>query len=101
MELDRDKLLEKISALEAIVDQLSIENRDIKEKLFYLTNNELLTKGYEGESLVAKMLKGTVTNHQCSHDVILSNNLKMEVKFSKLTIAVRSRKRRLFRVGPS
>jgi hypothetical protein len=35
---------------------LSVENRDLKAKLFFLTNNELLTKGYEGESLVANIL---------------------------------------------
>jgi hypothetical protein len=56
MELARETLLKRISALESIIEQLSVENRDLKAKLFFLTNNELLTKGYEGESLVANIL---------------------------------------------
>jgi len=71
---------------------LRAEIHILKGRLTLLDTHQSLAKGMCGESLVANWITGSVTTHNAAHDVETAEGLvRLEVKYSGLNVAVRSR----------
>jgi hypothetical protein len=84
MNRETDKALtRRIAELESIVAIL-------QERIDMLEGVPSLRAGMRGESLVAELVNGRMTIHTAPHDVVVTNGIKLEVKFSRLNIPNRA-----------
>jgi hypothetical protein len=79
--------LEENAALRARVDQLERE-------VAFLRTHPVFVQGLKGETLVATLSSGKLTEFAASHDVVTGTNLKVDVKFSKLNVPYKGAKMR-------
>jgi hypothetical protein len=87
MTIHPNSLPEENAALRARVDQLERE-------VAFLRTHPVFTQGLKGETLVATLSSGKLTEFAASHDVVTGTNLKVEVKFSKLNVPYKGVKMR-------
>lgn len=89
---DRDKtiavLRNEIGALKNENSALRIERDKLVKELTFLRTFPSILQGLKGEELVCKLSHGLSTKYAEKYDVILSNEVKIEVKYSKLHIPV-------------
>ena len=57
---------------------------ELEKELLFLKTHPTLSQGMKGETLVAQLTGGTLTKFAEKFDVMLSNAITIEVKFSKL-----------------
>ena len=57
---------------------------ELEYELAFLKTHPTLLQGLRGETLVAQLTGGALTQYAAQHDVVLPNSVRVEVKFSKL-----------------
>lgn len=65
--------------------QLEAENARLRDRIDFLEGVPTLRAGMRGESLVAQLVNGRLTTHTAPHDVVVTNGIKLEVKYSRLS----------------
>lgn len=60
----------------------------MESEVAFLKTHPVFLQGLKGESLVATLTGGELTSFAAKHDVVLTGNVKLEVKFSKLNTPV-------------
>ena len=77
------------------LDDLAAENSDLKHRVAQLENevaflrtHPVFVQGLKGETLIASLTGGELSSFAAQHDVVVSGNIKIEVKFSKLNTPV-------------
>lgn len=84
MNSDANKALRRrIVELESMIATL-------QERIDILEGVPSLRAGMRGESLVAELVNGRMTIHTAPHDIVVTNGIKLEVKFSRLNIPNRA-----------
>lgn len=58
--------------------------QELEAELFFLKTHNVFQQGIKGESLVCMLTEGVLTKFAQEFDVVLKNQVKIEVKFSKL-----------------
>jgi hypothetical protein len=87
--IDIDNLRLEIGKLSQEVFTLREENSLLHRKVEILEKHPTLAKGIAGETLVAKLLGGALTEKNATHDISLERSgIKIEVKYSNLNLAV-------------
>jgi hypothetical protein len=84
--------METIETLTEEISRLKEENNKLREKVAFFENHPTIAVGIKGESVIARIVSGDRTIHNQSYDVTTNHkNLKLEIKFSRINNAVRSR----------
>lgn len=84
-----------------ISEKLSQENSELRARveileseLVFLRTHPSILQGLKGETLVASLTGGAITEFAAEHDIKLGNNVTIEVKFSKLNTPTKGAKTR-------
>ncbi len=81
--------------LQREVRDLREENRILRERVAFLQRHPTLAKGLKGESIVAKLVRGTMIAGNRPHDLLAKRGrFRLEVKYSGLLVTVRGRETR-------
>ena len=64
--------------------KLEAENEALRKEVEYLKMHPAIASGLKGETLIVKMVDGSVTKYAEEYDIKLENGTKIEVKYSSL-----------------
>ncbi len=70
--------------------ELKSLNTELENKINELTNTSKLLVGIRGEDLILRLSKGTKSNIQETFDITLQNGDKLEVKYARIHIPVKT-----------
>ena len=70
------------------------EKQRLREELSFLMEFPAVAQGLKGEDLVARYTGGIVTGHKDSHDVVIKDGARIEVKFSRLNTQAHKKTKR-------
>ena len=73
------------------VERLKHENTVLRSRLAFFQQHPTLAMGLRGESIVAKLVRGTMVAGNAPHDVVTKRGHRIEVKYSGLNAPVRGR----------
>lgn len=94
---ERD-LISENAALRKEIKSLKGGIIHLKNRLAVFENHPTIAEGIKGETLIADLIKGSITAGNSSYDILIENKtLKLEVKLSRLNDAVSSRATKTFR----
>lgn len=74
--------LMKVVRSEKAISRLREENMHLRQENEFLKSYPTLVTGIKGETLIAKLTGGYLTEYATKHDVTLKNQVKIEVKYS-------------------
>jgi hypothetical protein len=84
-----DSIQRELIKLSQEIIALREENAFLRQKVEILEKHPTLVKGIAGETLIAKLLGGVLTNKNACHDISIERNgVRLEVKYSNLNLAV-------------
>jgi hypothetical protein len=77
------------------VDELEAENRLLRERvtqleieITFLRTHPVFLQGLKGETLIAKLTGGILTSFAAQYDLKVGENVRVEIKFSKINTPV-------------
>ncbi len=85
------RLALRMSTVEALLAENSTLQRRVNQletELSFLRAHPIFLQGLKGETLIATLTGGELTSFAAEHDIVVSGDVKLEVKFSKLNIPV-------------
>lgn len=73
-----------------LAENLALHQRvtQLESELSFLKAHPVFLQGLKGETLIATLTGGELTSFASQHDIVVSGNVKLEVKFSKLNTPV-------------
>jgi hypothetical protein len=86
-----DALMVENATLRNRVRELDERVHHLEEQLVYLTTHKTLAAGISGETLISKLVNGQMTAYSASFDVVDQLGQTIEVKYSKLNVAINGR----------
>ena len=84
----RYAVMTDFSALAAENSRLIERIVQLESEIAFLRAHPAFLRGLKGETLVASLTGGELSSYAAEHDVVISGNVKIEVKFSKLNTPV-------------
>jgi hypothetical protein len=78
------------------LQSLRLENKALKSRilelereLVFLKTHPTIAQGLKGETIIAKLTHGIATTYAEAHDLVVGQDIRIEVKFSKLNTPVK------------
>jgi len=86
---DNQEIREKLLELESLLAIEKEENERLRKEVEFLRTHPSILQGLKGETIVCALTGGAATKFAEKYDVLLSNEVTLEVKFSKLNTPVK------------
>lgn len=62
--------------------------KHLEQEIEFLRTHTAIAQGMKGETLIAKLAGGIMSDFAAEHDIVIGDDIKIEVKFSKLNVPV-------------
>jgi hypothetical protein len=90
---ENKNILKRCLELATENERLTNENAQLRSQLEFLTTHPTIAQGLQGERLVAQITGGVLTGYGDSHDVVVKNGERLEVKKARVRVEAHGHKR--------